>query len=202
MQHNLRMKCSCYILQLLGLYLSSIDAYLQFGSLAGSPSLPCCHQIKTPPLSYFARKQSGEETLNIRLSKMKRSNIASSQLCLEMKPGEDEDEDKRIDENSSTVIRDFFYIPETRLLSGAICTLLMACQLLGLADVLNRPEFWTNGGIFQPISLGPPDPVTGASTLLKLVQRDSIMSITWVLAALKNGAYDYAAIADNESLLR
>ena len=108
-------------------------------------------------------------------------------ICLGMKPDKNED---------------FFYVPETRILAGDICILLMACQLLGLADVLNQPEFWSNGGFIQPIGLGPPDPVTGESTLVKLVQRDSIMSISWVLAALKNNGYDYAAIKDNRSAVK
>jgi len=74
-------------------------------------------------------------------------------------------------ETSSLLIQD------PRLLAGDVVSIALASQLLGLVDVLNDPTFWQQGGWLQPIS-------TTESTLPILVQRDSILSICWLIAAL------------------
>lgn len=68
-------------------------------------------------------------------------------------------------------------IQDTRLLAGDVISVALASQLLGLADTLNDPNFWKQGGWFQPMS-------ATESTLPTLVQRDSILTICWVISAL------------------
>lgn len=190
----------------------STKAYLPSMHVRSSALPSSFHGIQQLPLSSNPGKRV-EEKLCLSLSLNKKRTIpVSSYHRLSMKHEESENsnslsdnqrqQQRESDKDENTPKKDFFYIPETRILAGDICTILMACQLLGLVDVFNRPEFWANGGFNQPIGLGPPDPITGASTLVKLVQRDSVMSISWVLAALKNNGYDYAAIADNRSAVR
>lgn len=88
------------------------------------------------------------------------------------------------------VAKNMFVVEEPRILQGDIVTILMTAQLLGLVDVLSDATFWSNGGFMQPIPAIP-------STLSTLVQRDSIMSIAWVLSGLKNGGYVLSAVADD-----
>lgn len=78
-------------------------------------------------------------------------------------------------------------ISDPRLLVGDIISVALAAQLLGLVDVLNGPSFLQRGGWFQPIS-----PVE--STLPVLIQRDSILSICWILSALAWKGYEYTNV--------
>lgn len=80
-------------------------------------------------------------------------------------------------EESSLLIQD------STLLVVDVISIALASQLLGLADTLNDPEFWQQGGWLQPIS-------TTESTLPTLVQRDSILTICWLLAALTWKGYN------------
>ena len=78
-------------------------------------------------------------------------------------------------------------IQDTRLLAGDVISIALASQLLGLADTLNDPNFWQQGGWLQPIS-------TTEFTLSTLVQRDSILTICWLISAL---AWEGYSIDDN-----
>lgn len=59
-------------------------------------------------------------------------------------------------------------------LLGDLSSILVACQLLGLQDVLDSSTFWQNGGWFQPLSM----PIT----LPVLVLRISMNSLSWIVA--------------------
>ena len=101
-------------------------------------------------------------------------------------------------EDSTTEKKDLFIIEEPRLLVGDIVSMLLTCQLLGLVDVLNTPEFWMNGGFVQPVDLSP----NGLSTLSTLVRRDSMMSISWILSAIKNNAYFLGTVVDDITAIK
>ena len=59
-----------------------------------------------------------------------------------------------------------------------VLSIALAMQLLGLTDVLNDPQFWNNGGWFQPVTS------TGLSnTLPVVVQRVSLVGISWLTTA-------------------
>lgn len=92
---------------------------------------------------------------------------------------------------SSTLIQD------PRLLAVDVVSIALASQLLGLADVLNDPTFWQQGGWFQPIS-----PADSTSTLPTLVQRDSILTICWVLSALGWKGYNDGGEEELETSVR
>ncbi len=93
--------------------------------------------------------------------------------------------------------KDLFFIEEPKLLVGDLISMLLTCQLLGLIDILNKPEFWMSGGFAQPIDLSPE-----VSTLGTLVKRDSIMSISWVLSAIKNQGYSISAVIDDMTAVK
>jgi hypothetical protein len=102
--------------------------------------------------------------------------------------------------NSSPNDNDIFFIEEPRLLIGDIISLLLACQLMGLVDVLNTPEFWISGGFAQPVDLSPEGGST--STLGTLVKRDSVMSIAWVVSSIKNRGYTLGTIVDDLTAIK
>jgi len=93
---------------------------------------------------------------------------------------------------------DMFVIEEPRLLAGDMVSVLLTCQLLGLVDVLNTPEFWLSGGFAQPVGLMP----EGVSTLGTLVKRDSLMSIAWLLSSIKNRAYTISTVIDDLTAIK
>lgn len=68
-------------------------------------------------------------------------------------------------------------IEDKGLLVVDLVAIVIASQLMGLLDVLNAPDFVTNGGWLQPIRLVP-------STLNVLVERISTLSLVWIFAAL------------------
>jgi hypothetical protein len=83
-----------------------------------------------------------------------------------------------------------------RLLTVDIIGCLVSCELLGLADVMSDNQFWLDGGFAQPI---PGVPIT----LGTLMQRDSVTSVAWILAALiKNGYSQSAVFSDDSSTLK
>jgi hypothetical protein len=81
-------------------------------------------------------------------------------------------------------------ISDSRLLLVDIVSIALAAQLLGLLDVLNDPTFLERGGWFQPIS-----PVK--STLPELIQRDSILSLCWILSALGWKGYEVTDVEED-----
>ena len=93
-------------------------------------------------------------------------------------------------------------IGEPRLLLGDLISLLLTCQLLGLVDVLDKPDFWMNGGFAQSIDLSPTSSTSSISTLGTLVKRDSVMSISWVLSSLKHDGYSLGTIADDITAIK
>lgn len=87
--------------------------------------------------------------------------------------------------------------PEERnditILSADIFGVAMACQLLGLADVLNDTSFWLNGGWIQPIPAIPP-------SLSILVQRISLNLLLLGAAAWIGQGYKPRSVASIESI--
>lgn len=63
------------------------------------------------------------------------------------------------------------------LLTGDLVAIVVACQLIGLIDVLTDDSFWANGGFAQPVPTMP-------TTLGMFVQRTSTGCICWILASL------------------
>lgn len=87
-------------------------------------------------------------------------------------------------------------IQDSFLLVGDIVSIALASQLLGLVDVLNDASFWERGGWFQPIS-----PTESTSTLPTLVQRDSMLTICWLLSALGCDSYKFDDSDNNDTIL-
>lgn len=83
------------------------------------------------------------------------------------------------------------YIESTRLLLGDLITILLTCQLLGLADAINVEGL---EGFLLPMTM--------PTTLGTLVQRDAAISLAWILAALKNQSYLVASISTDEALIK
>ncbi|GKY97520.1 hypothetical protein MPSEU_000710200 [Mayamaea pseudoterrestris] len=67
-------------------------------------------------------------------------------------------------------------VPNGDLLLVDVGAVVLACQLLGLQDVLNDPNFWQNGGWFQAPAL--------PSTLPTLALRISQNSLSWIVASV------------------
>jgi len=99
-------------------------------------------------------------------------------------------------DNDEVKANNWLEIPVPRLLTVDIIGCLVSCELLGLADVMSDNQFWLNGGFFQPLLAVP-------ITLGTLVQRDSVTSVAWILAALvKNGYSESAVFSDDSSTLK
>lgn len=92
--------------------------------------------------------------------------------------------------SSPSFLSKMLYIESTRLLLGDAVTILLTCQLLGLADAISVEGL---EGFLLPISM--------PTTLGTLVQRDAAISLAWILAALKNGSYLVASISDDEAIV-
>jgi hypothetical protein len=73
-------------------------------------------------------------------------------------------------------------IPDGNLLLTDIVAVALACQLLGLQDVLDDPTFWDNGGWFQA--------PTTITTLPTLVSRISVNSIGWIASGVLQKGYN------------
>jgi hypothetical protein len=65
------------------------------------------------------------------------------------------------------------------LLVGDMFAILIACQQIGLVDVLSDDGFWKAGGWFQPI-----DAITSTRSLPTLINRFSKTGIAWLTAAI------------------
>lgn len=120
----------------------------------------------------------------------KQVGIAPS-TSLKQQKGDDSHDDKSSPQVMSSVS---FGLVAADLL--AVC---IACQLLGLLDVLADSDFWKNGGWFQPIPVAP-------SSLPTLVQRLSINSIVYFGIAVPLGVCnpqtsDDAATTDSSSIV-
>jgi len=109
---------------------------------------------------------------------------------------DDDRNELQVNDDESKI--DVFYIQEPKLLVGDLISILLTCQLLGLVDILNDPIFWANGGFMQSIDLSP----TGVSSLGTLVRRDSVISISWVLSAIKHQGYSIAAVIDDLTAIK
>lgn len=80
----------------------------------------------------------------------------------------------------------FLEVPDSRLLSGDVLSLLIVNFLLQIADEVTTSEFWAQGGFLQPVTL--------PTTLLAVVVRDSKMTLSWVLSGLWNRAYSSSSV--------
>jgi len=95
----------------------------------------------------------------------------------------DGDDPQRSSSTSKTTSDDVRDSVDFRILFADLIAITVACELMGLLDVLGDPTFWKNGGWFQAIPAAP-------STLPVLVQRLSINSVLFVTASLGLSGYD------------
>ena len=105
------------------------------------------------------------------------------------------DDDTKVDADKSGKAPSFWsrllYIESSRLLLGDLITILLTCQLLGLADAIGVEGL---EGFLLPITM--------PTTMGTLVQRDAAISLAWVLAALKNESYLVASISTDEAIMK
>jgi hypothetical protein len=100
--------------------------------------------------------------------------------CIGISPG-------RTTRSSSTTLhsnknsKDFEF--DGAVLTGDLLAIVVACQLIGLIDVLNDSHFWDQGGFAQSIPAVP-------STLGTFVQRVSLSCLCWIVASLGVAAKD------------
>ena len=87
---------------------------------------------------------------------------------------------------------DILRIEQSGLVTADIFAIAIASQLMGLLDVLNDPTFYQNGGWFQSIPTVP-------TTFGTLIQRFSILTITWIICAILRGGYTNDAIESSSS---
>jgi hypothetical protein len=83
---------------------------------------------------------------------------------------------------------------DPRLLSGDLLFLLMINFLLQIANEVSNSNFWSNGGFGQPIAM--------PTSLMTVIDRDSKMSISWVLAAIWNRSYSSSSISDDKTAIK
>ena len=111
-----------------------------------------------------------------------------------------EDEDDRVDHKipiegqKAKFIDALLEIPDSRLFAGDLLFILIINFLLQIGSEVGSPDFWTNGGFAQPVTM--------PTTLLAVIIRDSKMSISWALAALWNRSYSSASVVDDETAVK
>jgi len=88
----------------------------------------------------------------------------------------------------------YIEIGEPRILLLDLVVVAIACELLGLLDVLNDPIFWQKGGLSQSVPVVP-------STLGILITRFSGLSVAWLLAGSSWRGFQQASIATDEALI-
>jgi hypothetical protein len=72
--------------------------------------------------------------------------------------------------------------------------IILACQLMGLLDIVNDPQFTQAGGWFQPIPAMP-------STLRVLMQRVALLSILWMVSTSIASSATSKTVKEEDSLL-
>lgn len=92
-------------------------------------------------------------------------------------------------------LESYVEVGEPRLILLDLVTIAIACELMGIVDLLNDPRFWIAGGWNQPIS-----PVT--SVMDVLIQRFSGLSVSWLLAGSMWRGFRQESISSDESLIR
>jgi hypothetical protein len=102
------------------------------------------------------------------------------------------------DKNSTTDTKfsfdTYIEVGEPRILQCDLVMVAVACELLGLLDVLMDPSFWQKGGLNQPIPLIPP-------TLGTLLQRFCGLSFAWLLAGSSWRGFQQESIATDDALI-
>jgi len=88
-----------------------------------------------------------------------------------------------------------FEIPDPKLLAGELLFILMINFLLQIADEVGEPNFWYSGGFSQPMTLS-------STSLLDVIDRDSKMSISWILGALRQRSYSTSSVADDGTAIK
>jgi len=88
---------------------------------------------------------------------------------LHASPNKKDNDDIEDDENFENM--------STAVVGVDLLALAVACQLLGLLDALNDPEFFVKGGWFQPIPAAPP-------SLPTLASRFAVNAVAWIVASL------------------
>ncbi|KAL9181108.1 hypothetical protein ACHAXT_009913 [Thalassiosira profunda] len=101
---------------------------------------------------------------------------------------------RRPDKNVPAFLDAMLEIPDPRVLAGDVLFILIINFLLQIANEVGDPQFWTDGGFAQPVTM--------PTTLLEVVVRDSKMSIAWVLGALWNRSYSSAAVSDDKMAVK
>ena len=96
-----------------------------------------------------------------------RNRFSASALAMNFNSNNDEQPP-----NSKSYAPMLFQVEEKGIIVCDMFAILIACQLMGLVDIVNDPEFSRNGGWLQPIPLIP-------STLGILVQRIVLFSFIW-----------------------
>lgn len=88
-----------------------------------------------------------------------------------------------------------FEIPDPKLLAGDLLFVLMINFLLQIANEVGEPNFWYSGGFSQPMTLS-------STSLLDVIDRDSKMSISWILGALRQRSYSTSSVADDGTAIK
>ena len=84
-------------------------------------------------------------------------------------------------------------VQDYTLLFGDFFSIIIACELLQLLDVINDAQFIKNGGWLQPIPIVPP------TISILLYQRIPTLSILWILACIsEENSFSYDAVKDDK----
>ena len=153
-------------------FMSSVLFFLTF-SLSDAGFIP-----STAPRHAAALLSIQKPRVSISISAFPQNNNQTSSLA---------------DDNDDGI---FEAITAPGLIVGDLLSIAIACQLLGLVDVLSDSEFWKNGGWFQPVNIA-----SSTSTLPALIQRFSISSISWIAAATVGKGISAASVGSSDVAL-
>lgn len=153
-----------------------------------------CHSFQPTRILHHPTSCSARSFAAVQLY-LDRSNLLRTSACtislLDRKDETDVEKENRILESDDLL---------SSLDPGILCTdllaLAVACEMMGLLDVLiGDPNFWKNGGWFQPIISEAP------STLPILLQRFSTNGVVYIACAASLGAYQPASMQSTKAVL-
>lgn len=109
-----------------------------------------------------------------------------------------DDEPKKQQVVVPSFIDAIFEIPDPKLLAGDLLFLLIINFLLQIANEVGEPNFSLRGGLSQPMTII----LSTSASLLDVIVRDSKMSISWMLGALRQRSYSSSSVADDGTAIK
>jgi hypothetical protein len=164
-----------------------VDAFLVVGQV------PVVSMVRTPSSAWDFSNFARQEWRSLDYEQLPTLHVASNESKNDFNvtttkeraakmdnfvTNEDERKRDKVDTRIKRQAIDRVWIADRSLWTADVLGMAVACQLLGLVDAVTAQDFVTNGGWFQPITVQ-----SSTTTLPTLVQRFSVNTVVWTMAA-------------------